>query len=134
MTGGLDEDKIRIIDKVTQELCNDEAFSKWFSDDTIRQLYIIKTCLLKREYTREREFFDLAYFAIIRRVSRAHDAEVRPHINKKKRQRDAIDAYVKKVNEMIIKMEKYVPPVKNQSCLLFTMSFAACRVDRKSVV
>ena len=64
-------------------------------------------CLLKRELTREREFFDLAYFAIIRRVSRAHDAEVRPHVNKKKRQRDAIDAYVKKVNEMIAKMEEW---------------------------
>ncbi|MCQ5137644.1 hypothetical protein NE628_15795, partial [Coprococcus eutactus] len=62
---------------------------------------------MKREYTRQRQFFDLAYFAIIRRLSTAHEAEVRPHINKKKRQRDAIEAYVKKVNEMIIKLEEW---------------------------
>ena len=130
LTGGLDEDKIRIIDKVTQELCNDEAFSKWFSDDTIRQLYIIKTCLLKREYTREREFFDLAYFAIIRRVSRAHDAEVRPHINKKKRQRDAIDAYVKKVNEMIIKMEKWKQHTDNR---VYSDAYIINNSDEKEV-
>lgn len=107
LTEGLDEREINQINEVTQKLCDDEAFSKWFSNDTMRQLYIIKMCLLKRELTREREFFDLAYFAIIRRVSRAYDAEVRPHINKKKRQRDAIDAYVKKVNEMIVKMEEW---------------------------
>ena len=107
LTEGLVESELHKIDEVTQKLCDDEAFSKWFPDDTIRQLYIIKMCLLKRELTREREFFDLAYFAIIRRVSRAHDAEVRPHVNKKKRQRDAIDAYVKKVNEMIAKMEEW---------------------------
>lgn len=107
LTEGLVECELHKIDEVTQKLCDDEAFSKWFPDDTIRQLYIIKMCLLKRELTREREFFDLAYFAIIRRVSRAHDAEVRPHVNKKKRQRDAIDAYVKKVNEMIAKMEEW---------------------------
>lgn len=107
LTVGLDENQLNQIDEITQKLCNDESFAKWFTNDTIRQLYIIKMCLLKRELTREREFFDLAYFAIIRRVSRAHDAEVRPHVNKKKRQRDAIDAYVKKVNEMIAKMEEW---------------------------
>lgn len=107
LTEGLNEKEISQIDSTIQTLFDDDMFSKWFSDETIRQLYIIKMCLLKRELTREREFFDLAYFAIIRRVSRAHDAEVRPHVNKKKRQRDAIDAYVKKVNEMISKMEEW---------------------------
>lgn len=56
LTDGLDENKLHLINKVTQQLCNDDAFSKWFPDDTIRQLYIIKMCLLKRELTREREF------------------------------------------------------------------------------
>lgn len=84
-----------------------EDFNKWFSGEVIKQLCIIKRCLLSFEYTREREFFDLAFFAIIRRVSRAHDAEVRPHINKKKRQRDAVSAFVKKVNEMLESMEHW---------------------------
>jgi len=119
---GLDEKEISQIDSTIQTLFDDDIFSKWFSEEAIRQLYIIKMCLLKRELTREREFFDLAYFAIIRRVSRAYDAEVRPHVNKKKRQRDAIDAYVKKVNEMILKMEEWNQNTDNNvyadSCLI----------------
>ncbi len=119
---GLDEKEISQINSTIQTLFDDDIFSKWFSEEAIRQLYIIKMCLLKRELTREREFFDLAYFAIIRRVSRAYDAEVRPHVNKKKRQRDAIDAYVKKVNEMILKMEEWNQNTDNNvyadSCLI----------------
>lgn len=95
------------INKETESLVKDIEFSKWFSEDVLRQLYIIKDTLLELEYTREREFFDLAFFAIIRRVSYAYDAEVRPHVNKKKRKRDAIEAYVKKVNEMIETMDKW---------------------------
>ena len=85
---------------------------------------------MKREYTREREFFDLAYFAIIRRVSRAHDAEVRPHINNKKRQRDAIDAYVKKVNEMIIKMEEWNQHTDNR---VYSDAYIINNSDEKEV-
>lgn len=95
------------INEMTEKLINDADFSKWFSEEVIRQLYIIKETLLGYEYTREREFFDLAFFAIIRRVSFAHDAEVRPHVNKKKRKRDAIEAYVKKVNEMLETMVEW---------------------------
>lgn len=95
------------IDAKTDLLMRSGDFEKWFSEDVLRQLAIIKRALLNMEYTREREFFDLGFFAIIRRVSRAHDAEVRPHINKKKRKRDAIEAYVKKISEMIQTMEQW---------------------------
>lgn len=84
LTTDLDEDIIQKINEETEKMSQDETFSKWFSEDVIRQLYIIKDTLLTQEMTREREFFDLAFFAIIRRVSRAYDAEVRPHVNKKK--------------------------------------------------
>lgn len=107
LTSDLDEDIIRRIDEETERMSQDKTFSKWFSDDVIRQLYIIKDTLLSQALTREREFFDLAFFAIIRRVSYAHDAEVRPHVNKKKRKRDVVEAYVKKVNEMILKMAEW---------------------------
>ena len=107
LTTDLDEEIIRRIDEETGRMSQDETFSKWFSEDVIRQLYIIKDTLLTQEMTREREFFDLAFFAIIRRVSYAHDAEVRPHVNKKKRKRDVVEAYVKKVNEMILKMAEW---------------------------
>ena len=107
LTTDLDEDIIRRIDEETRRMSQDETFSKWFSEEIIRQLYIIKDTLLTQEMTREREFFDLAFFAIIRRVSYAYDAEVRPHVNKKKRKRDAIEAYIKKVNEMILKVVEW---------------------------
>jgi len=106
-TRDLEYDSLQRIDEETRRMSEDDTFSKWFSEDVIRQLYIIKDTLLTQELTREREFFDLAFFAIIRRVSRAHDAEVRPHVNKKKRKRDAIEAYVKKVSEMIFTMAEW---------------------------
>lgn len=74
---------------------------KWFSEECITQLAIIKTLLLYREVDEYRDFFELGFFAIIRRVSTAHDGEVRPHVNAKKRKRDAVEAYSKKISEMI---------------------------------
>ncbi len=107
LISGIDKKIEKKINEMTEKLINDADFSKWFSEEVIRQLYIIKETLLGYEYTREREFFDLAFFAIIRRVSFAHDAEVRPHVNKKKRKRDAIEAYVKKVDEMLETMVEW---------------------------
>lgn len=80
---------------------NNMDAEKWFTEKTIIGLAIIKCLLLKRQESKERDFFELAYFAIIRRVSTAHDGEVRPHVNKKKRERNVMDAYAKKVSEMI---------------------------------
>ncbi len=74
---------------------------KWFTEKAIIGLAIIKCLILKRPVCKERDFFELAYFAIVRRVSTAHDGEVRPHVNKKKRERNVMDAYSKKVSEMI---------------------------------
>lgn len=74
---------------------------KWFTKDTITGLAIIKRLLLKRPAGEEREFFELAYFAVVRRVSRAYDGEVRPHVNQKKRERNVKDVYAKKTAEMI---------------------------------
>ena len=74
---------------------------KWFNEECITQLAIIKTLLLNREVDDYRDFFELGFFAIIRRVSTAHDGEVRPHVNAKKRKRDVVEAYSKKVSEMI---------------------------------
>jgi hypothetical protein len=81
--------------------------TKWFAEDSIRDLAIIKTLTLELELNRYREFFSLAFFSIIRRVSKAYDGEVRPHVNPKKRQRDTIEAYFKKANEMINTMRAW---------------------------
>lgn len=74
---------------------------KWFSEKTIMQLAIIKILLLEKDVDIYKDFFELAFFAIIRRVSTAYDGEVRPHVNKKKHSRDVVDAYSKKICEMI---------------------------------
>lgn len=74
---------------------------KWFTEKAIIGLAIIKCLLLKREANEERDFFELAYFAIIRRVSTAYDGEVRPHVNPKKHEKNVKDVYAKKVTEMI---------------------------------
>ena len=80
---------------------------KWFTENAIIGIAIIKCLLLNRPLTKEREFFELAFFAIIRRVSTAYDGEVRPHINKKKRERNVFDAYAKKVSEMLDLMDEW---------------------------
>lgn len=80
---------------------------KWFDTSVIKDLCIIKYFLLTMPYDKYREFFDLAFFAIIRRVSKAYDAEVRPHVNLKKRQRNVIAAFEKKVTEMITTMNAW---------------------------
>lgn len=103
----VDDKKKRRIEEKTRELVANTEFSKWFSDKVIQQLVIIKDTLLEMAYSKEREFFDLGFFAIIRRVSYAHDAEVRPHVNKKKRKRDAIEAFSKKITEMLDTMDEW---------------------------
>lgn len=90
-----------IINVSTETHIENPDFNKWFSDKTIEQLSVIKYYLLQLPYSVEREFFDLGFFSIIRRVSRAHDAEVRPHVNKNKKQRNVIDVYIKKIEEML---------------------------------
>lgn len=85
---------------------------KWFSQKAIIGLAIIKCLLLKRQASDERDFFELAYFAIVRRVSTAYDGEVRPHVNPKKRERDVMDAYVKKVSEMMDIMAEWSQAAK----------------------
>ena len=80
---------------------------KWFDVDVIRELSTIKYYLLQMPHDEYREFFLLAFFSIIRRVSKAHDAEVRPHVNPKKRKRSAYEAYEKKLIEMISTMNSW---------------------------
>lgn len=106
----MDADEIAV-EAISQEIERFKAdhydAGKWFSDDAITGLAIIKTLLLSRKYDTVREFFDLAFFSIVRRVSFAYDGEVRPHINKKKRARNVADAYIKKVDEMIAAMVEW---------------------------
>lgn len=80
---------------------------KWFDPRTALDLSRLKASLLAREDSDVRRFLVLAFFAIIRRVSRAHDGEVRPHVNETKRARDVFDTYSKKVLDMTQRMDEF---------------------------
>lgn len=103
--------KDEIIEKIKAELQDvkeqNPDITKWFDEDVIIKLSIIKVLLLELKPGRTREFLVLGYFAIIRRVSNAYDGEVRPHVNKKKRKRDVNEAYYKKISEMISTMQEW---------------------------
>lgn len=105
---GLDEEDLRGISEVNKQIYFDfPDIDKWFDQEIIHQLSVIKFFLLTMPQDEYREFFSLGFFAIIRRVSRAHDAEVRPHVNPKKRKRNAFDAFEKKITEMISTMTSW---------------------------
>ena len=79
---------------------DDDFSKKWFENGAARDLLVIQNYLLNLTGSHIRDFLIIAFIGIVRGVSKAHDGEVRPHINKKKKQRDVISAFSKKVNDM----------------------------------
>lgn len=96
------------IDAPEEPICK-----KWFEVDTAADLNTLRTILLSIENSPEKDFLVVAFIAIIRRVSKAFDGEVRPHINKEKRQREVISAFSKKVNDMCGDHEDYMALTKS---------------------
>lgn len=101
------ETKVGIEEVYRKVMIDFSDINKWFDDDVVKELSIIKYFLLKMEPGFYKEFFLLGFFSIIRRVSKAHDAEIRPHVNPKKRKRSAIEAFEKKIGEMIATMNSW---------------------------
>ncbi|HEV2711422.1 MAG TPA: hypothetical protein VGU67_14495 [Edaphobacter sp.] len=100
--------KAQIIALHNMELSNLELIpfestfaQRWFGTETITDLRCIQTWLVSMNSSPERDFLLVAFLAIIRRVSKAHDAEVRPHIKADKRERSVFPAFKKKVLDMI---------------------------------
>ena len=87
---------------------NNPSIDKWFGSKEKHDLAILKSCLLELPIDEYREFFTLAFSAIIRRVSKAFDGEIRPHVNKKKNPRPVWKAYTKKVLDMISREREWV--------------------------
>jgi len=106
----LDIDKVKstlkdLINNFNEQLSNvevpkDEFVLKWFNYSTVRDLTKIQYFLLNLKKDSIRDFLLVAFISIVRRVSRAYDGEVRPHINKTKKQRDVLEAFSKKVLDM----------------------------------
>lgn len=74
---------------------------KWFSPEVLEELGVLRDALLVEPLGITREFLLTAFLGIVRRVSTAHDGEIRPHVNREKAPRPAIPAFTKKAREMI---------------------------------
>lgn len=90
-------------DELNEESLNLDFAKKWFADEVIEDLFCIQRWLLTLPKSNERDFLIVGFLAIVRRVSLAHDAEVRPHINPKKKQRSVVEAFAKKIKDMVSK-------------------------------
>lgn len=85
----------------------EESFlEKWFFEDNITDLKKLKSILIYLQNDIESDFFVLAFLAVIRRLSKAYDGEVRPHINRSKKMKEPFACFEKKVNEMILSLEE----------------------------
>lgn len=82
-------------------LMSEGKLTKWFSAETRVALSGLREALLREPPSAERRFLLLAFLGIVRRVSRAYDGEVRPHVNLKKKERSALLAFAKKSSDMI---------------------------------
>lgn len=79
-----------------------DAFAeKWFSPEAFESLHALRKTIAQTPASPERDFLLVGMLAIVRRVSKAFDGEVRPHINKAKRDREVFGAFEKKIREML---------------------------------
>ena len=101
---------------------DDDFVAKWFTETASTDLFKLSR-VLERQYdnSAEFDFLLIGFLAIIRRVSRAFDGEVRPHINKKKKERDVFSAYEKKIRDMSKRHEEF-------------MSLTSCDTEARAVV
>jgi len=78
----------------------DDFLRKWFNPEAVIDLKNIQKFINNIPPSFERDFMLVAFLGILRRVSKAYDGEVRPHINKKKKYRDVLQAFSKKIQDM----------------------------------
>jgi hypothetical protein len=79
---------------------------KWFTPSAERELSALRSALLQMSSGAARAFLLTALLGVVRRVSRAFDGEVRPHINKDKKERSPLAAFSRKTAEMLDALEE----------------------------
>ena len=94
----------------------DNFTEKWFTSEATKRLKQIQIELVKTEECHEKDFLVVAFLGIVRRVSKAYDGEVRPHINKDKKERNVLRAFEKKVCDMIERHGQFMNHVKDNVC------------------
>lgn len=97
---------------------------KWFFKETVNDIIRIKAILLELKSNISFDFFSLAFLSVIRRLSKAYDGEVRPHVNKNKNAKDPFCIFQKKVREMILSIdelkEDYPQTIASKTLLIDT--------------
>ena len=84
------------------------SIDKWFTQKQINHLGVLRHHVFELDGDSAlKDFFKLAFGAIIRRCSLAFDGEVRPHINKNKKPRPVLAAFKDKVEDMIQRMKLF---------------------------
>ncbi len=86
----------------------DSFVQKWFTKEATQALFALREIILVIPSSNEKDFLLIAFIGILRRVSKAFDGEVRPHINKNKKQREVFEAFSKKVRDMCLNHEDYM--------------------------
>jgi hypothetical protein len=87
-------------------LLSPAKLDKWFLPEAQNELAALRVSLMEEPPSPNREFLVLAFLGIARRVSKAYDGEVRPHINPTKRPRSPFGAFKRKLDEMIQSLEE----------------------------
>lgn len=79
---------------------------KWFFKETTSDIIKLKAIILELKDSIDIDFFTLAFLSVIRRLSKAYDGEVRPHLNKNKKAKEPFLFFQKKVLEMISSIDE----------------------------
>lgn len=86
---------------------------KWFEPEAASALTALSDSIYELEKGAVRDFLFIAFIGIVRRVSKAFDGEVRPHINKAKKPREVLAAFSKKVFDMCADHANYMSITKD---------------------
>jgi hypothetical protein len=111
---------------------NFPSIAKWFTRRQINHLGVLRHHVFELEKDGAlKDFFKLAFGAIIRRCSLAFDGEVRPHINKNKKPRPVLAAFKDKVSDMIERMKLFSQEITKG---VFTKVFQHDSRDLRKIV
>lgn len=108
-------------DKSTHIHASTPFTDKWFDPSATAALTALSNYIYEWEKGAVRDFLLIAFIGIVRRVSKAFDGEVRPHINKSKKTREVLSAFSKKVLDMCSNHADYMRLTKDpldSKCLL----------------
>ena len=92
-----------------------DELDKWFPGQVALELLALRHAVFGLENGPVKDFYLLAFAAIIRRVSTAFDAEVRPHFNKNKPGRQPLEAFARKGTDMRKRLREFGSVVRPEN-------------------